>query len=570
VQGDLFAKPAAAPAAPQTIDMMARMRPYQAKAVRGVENLRGEDGCSSALLVMATGTGKTETFLTVGQRIEGQKLVLAHRRTLVDNAADRIRNTLGVPVEIEQGDKRSTGRANWIVASKDSLYEGRLAGMDHLDPALIIIDEAHRAVAKSFTQIFAAFPKAFRLGVTATPDRADEARLGKVFDAVAFQYEIDDGINDGWLVPVNKQRVFVEELNFERVKTVAGDLNQGEVDALMKLEAVAHRTVTAALEHTQFRKRGLLFTTSIENAELISEVFNHYEPGISGHLHSKMPDSERSAVISAHRSGDIKWLVNVGILTEGYDDPNIDALVLARPTKSRSLYAQMMGRGTRPLRGVLDDCATADDRRAAIHWSDKPDILALDVTGFSGRHSLIGPEDVLGGKEPEEVIAKAKKILDKEGGGDVKTALDLAAKELEKENRRKIRNNAKLRMVVNSRVVKMDPFAVLDVEIDDRLSDRYGFKPPTENMKKALQRAGFEITEHLSRGDAGKMLNALSERRKTGRCTLKQCNTLINKGFRPEDWSFKKAGRVIDELARNRWKPFTQDRIRQIEAEGTE
>jgi hypothetical protein len=353
-----------------SVDPLARLRPYQLSAVNGVEAVLGR--ASSALLVMATGCGKTETAIAIGARHlaanpAGQVVIVAGRRGLVQQFAARVTATTGEQAEIEMGDTRSI-HARWIVCSVDSLYDKRLKRANHIKPTLVIVDEAHHAAAASFRTVIKYFA-APTVGLTATPDRSDEVALGEVFDEVAFQYEILDAINDGWLVPVNRFGVKIDSLDFSMVKTTAGDLNQGQLDALMKVEAVAHKTVGVALEHGKGCRRGLLFTTSIENANLLVEVFNHYEKGSAVSVDSRKPQAENDKAFAAHKAGAHKWMVNVGMYTEGMDDPLIDCVVMARPTKSRALYTQCLDEKTQILTdagwmGIDDDLG---DRKIAAY-----------------------------------------------------------------------------------------------------------------------------------------------------------------------------------------------------------
>ena len=530
------------------------------------------DGDGRFLLGDFTVTHNTETAIAVGARHlaanpEGQVAVLAGRQGLVTQFAERIKRTTGEEAEIEMGAIRSL-HSRWIVCSKDSLHAGRLKGIPHLKPSLVIVDEAHHAAADSYKKVLEHFGTK-TLGLTATPDRADEKALGAVFDEVAYQYEIDDGIRDGWLVPIKVFRCVVDSLDFSSVKTTAGDFNQAELDALMKVEQVAHKTVQVALQHGAEKARGLVFTTSIENADLLTEVFNHYAPKSAVSVDSRKKPEDNARAFAAHKSGDAKWMVNVGMYTEGMDDPAIDFIVMARPTKSRALYAQCLGRGTRTLPGTVTPAMSTAERLEAIAASAKPCAVVLDISGTAGRHKLVGPEDVLGGKYPESLIAKAKRKIAASGKVvNVEMALDYLRRQAEIAKRQKIRDAAKVMAKVGSRLEAVDPFTTLGVDAPNSWGEpnRYGFKRPTPRMVEVLRKIGIEPTSKLSHREASALLTEMSRRREQGLATFKQLRTLRRAGIVDcAKWSFIKASRTIDELAKAGWR-MSADRVRELEA----
>jgi superfamily II DNA or RNA helicase len=556
----------------------AMLRDYQAKAAQSVvESLKS---LRSVLLVMATGCGKTQVAIAIGERHLnetplGQVLVLAGRRGLVEQFAERIKLVTGEIAEIEMGERRSVD-ARWIVASKDSLYDSRLDKRDHIKPTLIVVDEAHHAVAESYQKIVARFPDAKVVGLTATPDRTDELALGQVFEDVPFVYEILDAINDGWLVPVMSHRAILEGLDLSAVKTTAGDLNAKQLDDLMSEEGHVHELVQLSMQHSAGRKRGLVFTTSIVNADHTRDVFNHYAPGSAVSIDSSKSPEDNARAIAAHKAGDAKWLVNVGMYTEGMDDPLIDFIVMGRPTKSRALYAQCSGRGTRTAPGIFTPSMGPAERRRAIAASSKPNLFILDLTGQAGRHSLMGPEDILGGKYPEDVIEEAKRRQTKEPyGAPVLQSLEEAAKELAKRDAEKLRiaNARKLLqkygVMVKGKLEAIDPFATMGaVNPEDSWGnpERFGFKRPSPRMVEVLEKRGITVGPKLSYREAKALLVEIFRRQDEGLASFKQMKVLKGKGLHCDNWSFEKASKAITELVENGWR-ISPSRIQELNTE---
>jgi len=333
---------------------------------------------------------------------------------------------------------------------------------DHF--SLVIIDEAHHAAAATYREVvgyYARNPSAKFLGVTATGDRGDGEGLGCVFDSVAYRYELPAAVRDGWLVRIRQRSVVVEGLDFSKVGTTAGDFNQGDLAAVMEVEKnlhpVAHASIESALalpigaladlkDHPQRQaclanlsagrraRKTLVFTVSVAQAERLAEIFNRWIPDSARFVCGETPDRDRRALLADYEAGKFTFLCNVGIATEGFDSPGIELVVMARPTKSRALCVQMIGRGTRPaadLAGALGSMPTASQRCAAIAASDKPWVEILDFVGNSGRHKLVSAADVLGeGRFSDEAVEAAKEKA-REEGIEIEDALEEAQADVE-------------------------------------------------------------------------------------------------------------------------------------------
>ena len=558
-QGQLFMIAEDEPVAPTVV-----MRDYQEAQVR--ETLAAFASARSALVVSATGTGKTEVFLELSRRMGCPTLILAERKGLVHQTAKRARLALDEDVEVEQGDYSADGTARVIVASKDSLHPDRLARLARAwTPGLIVVDEAHHGTAATYRPIYDRWPNAKIYGTTATPDRSDEVALGEVFDEVAHVYEIDDAVRDGWLVRVRVKRRLVEDIKLDALSKQGGDFSQSQLDDLIAQEAALHQIAKDTIDLGEGR-RGIVFVPGIASARLLAEVFNHYDAGSAASLDQSTPDDERTDVIARHQRGELRYVCNVNLMTEGYDDPTLDLVVNAAPTLSRSRYAQRIGRGTRPLRGLVDGLSGPAARIAAIAASEKSSLLVLDFVGSSSKHRLVGPEDVLGGKSSDEVVAKAKEISNKEGG-DVSENIDkaklLLAQEEDARRRAELRRKASITVKVKGKVVEFDPFDYYRIENREENwggAERYGWKPPTDQMLQALRNRGIEPGEGTTFKEARTLLEGLRDRP-----TVKMVQLLDRNGLDCRDWKFEYTGKVIDWIAQRGWgRPISAEQRRAI------
>lgn len=547
--------PRACPPKPSSSDAGFALRDYQRRAVESIGACLAEH--ASTLLVMPTGTGKTVVIAhAIMRHCAKRALVLAHRQELIEQNARTISAVIGEPCGIEMADRHTdlSGRnkPRVVVASKDSLHERRLSRFDPREFGLIVTDEAHHAVAGTYGRVYAHFAGVPHLGVTATPDRLDEEALGRVFASVAMTYEIADAVRDGWLVPVRAHTVYVKELQLGGVHTTGGDLNQGELAEQMENERVLHE-VAASVTREARGRRAIIFAVSVRQAARLAEILNDYEPDSARYVCGETPRERRAFDLAEHRAGRYRFVCNVGVLTEGYDDPGCSMIVMARPTKSRALFAQCLGRGTRPLPGTVDGLADADARRAAIAASGKPGLTVLDFTGNCGRHKLVTPADVLGGDYRDEDIDAASATIAR-GETDVVEALERARRARESVDREAARAVEEMR-ASRARVVALARYVLSEVDLFDSASVTPGRergwssgKTPTESQAQTLERAGFarEDIERMSRSECSRLIGAIIKRRMAGLCTLKQAKLLERFGYRDAaSMSFERASAII-------------------------
>lgn len=530
------------------------LRPYQDHSVSSIFEKLAEN--RSTLLVLFTGGGKTTIFSEVTKLwklrrpeagLSDRVLVLAHRWELIDQARKRISAQTGERVDIEQGDNYADKRTRIVVGSIQTIFrEQRRArwAPDHF--GLVIIDEAHHAAATSYKNTVEYFGAAKLLGVTATPDRGDRLALGQVFDSVAHVYDIADGIRDKWLVPIVPYTVPMAGLDFSNISTVAGDLNQGELDA--EMAKVTEGVARVSYDESQGRQT-VIFTTSVDNARDIAGWLNTIESGCAVHVNGAMAPEQRRAAFDAYGSGRARFLANVMVATEGWDDPPTSCVVIGRPTKSRALLTQMIGRGLRLHHG-------------------KQDCLVIDLGGNAGRHSLASPLDVLGGKYTDEEVALAKEIARAKRGIKADEALEEAHEQI------KERKAAEARKVSYHKQ-KFDIFGTFGIERDtaDDMDYQFGRRDPTPWQMETLKRweswKWLTVPGNLSRREAEAIISKVKARQANGWASPGQCRILVRNGFSPNIRK-DQASRIIEALSANGFKPLPRAVVQSILGEGRE
>jgi superfamily II DNA or RNA helicase len=533
----------------------------------------------SALIVMPTGTGKTIVFSSLIRSVfPFRSIVVAHRAELIFQAKNQIHAVTGLRVDVEMGKYRAAneslfGLPTAVVASIQTLTSGgdgfgRMGKFDPMQFRLCIIDEAHHATSASYRKFIdycRSNPALKVVGVTATPDRADEEALGQVFETVAFDYEILDAIKDGWLVPITQQMVDVSGLDYSTVKTTAGDLNNHDLAAVMESEQNLHGVASPTLDIIGDRST-LVFTASVKHAEQLAEIFNRHKPGMADWVCGKTDPDDRNLINEKFKSGEIQILCNCGTHTEGFDADVVSVIVMARPTKSRSLYGQMVGRATRPLRGIVDGQISAEARREAIALSAKPSCLIVDFVGNSGKHKLVTSVDILGGNVSEDVLESTLRKLRKAGKpADVAKAIEEEEKEKAEREARRLAEAArreKLVLKASYKTSSVDPFDVLQVKpVKARGWDQN--KTLSEKQRNALRRFGVDpdkVLREKGYTNAKHLLDAFFNRIDKHLCTFNQAKTLQRFGY-SKDLTFDQARTVLDNLAKNGWKKPVLSRL---------
>lgn len=544
-----------------------KLRTYQTRAVAAVESAWQDN--NSTMLVLPTGCGKTVTFAEIIRRAFPRRaLVLAHRHELVTQARDKIAAITGWRVDIEMGDLRADmacmfGGPRVVVSTIQTQTSGGDGGgrMTRFDPRLfgvIVCDESHHSVSPQWRKCLDWYtgqnPSIRILGVTATPDRADEEALGQVYQTVAMDYEILDAINDGWLVPVEQQAVHVEGLDFSQCRTTGGDLNGADLAKVMEYEANLHKVVSPSTDIIGAR-RTLAFCASVEHAERMAEMFNRHRSGMAEWVCGKTDKDERKKILARFANGDTQVVCNCGVLTEGFDNPAVEIILMARPTKSRSLYAQMAGRAIRPADSIaheLGEHESPEARRALIEASEKPACLIVDFAGNSGKHKLMTSVDILGGNVSERVRELATRRIGEGKPMRVEDAIAEAAEEEKREQEREAAKRAALVARAKWSAQSVNPFDVFEVTpAPERGWDRG--KKLTDKQAAILRKQGIE-PDNMPYSQAKQLLNELFRRWDTGMCTFGQAKILRKRGL-PTIVTRDEAARMIDDIAkREGWK----------------
>jgi superfamily II DNA or RNA helicase len=553
-----------------------KLRPYQRDQADAVFSEFQQ--VNSTLVVSPTGTGKTILAANIAYRVANpppprspkRVMLLAHRKELIYQAKDKIEKMTGLRAEIEMGDQRVGGTDSLftkqppiVVSSVQTQCSGGDGGgrMSKFSPdefGLLILDEAHHATSPTYKRIIDYYrtnPDLKIVGITATPDRADEEALGQVFESVAYDYEILDAIHDGWLVPVDQQMVTVADLDFSRVRTTAGDLNGADLSAIMESERILQEIAGPTIEIVG-DKRAIVFTASVKHAECLSNILNRHRTGMAEWVCGMTEDDKRKDILARFADGRTQVVANCSVLIEGFDNPAVEVIVMGRPTKSRNLYAQMCGRSLRPLPGIVDGLETAEERKAAIAKSKKVSALILDFVGNSGKHKLMTSADILGGKESQEVldraIARAKEgrvrmdqVLDEE---EEKLNQERRQQDEEREERRLADIARRARLVASAKYSKqsVNPFDVLQITPASTRGWHEG-KTLTEKQREVLRKQGID-PDSIPYAQAKQLIGVIFDRWNKKLCSWKQAAILQKRGL-PTDVSFEEASRMITEIS---------------------
>ncbi|GCE06125.1 DEAD/DEAH box helicase [Dictyobacter aurantiacus] len=334
------------------------LRPYQEACVERV--LTRHASCpkgGKALIVLPTGCGKTVVFTEIARRLGLRTLIIAHRQELLQQAADKFRMVDSAAVIGQVGAGRHEYGAPITVASVQTISRPEhLKQVKRFGCQLIIIDECHHSTASGYQAVLDALPEAFVLGVTATPDRLDHQSIERVFGEPIFTASIIDMVEQGYLCDLRAIAI-PTAASLDNVHTQAGDFKLDELEVAVDTEDRNNRIVSAYLQHCRGRQ-ALCFSVTVEHAEHLAVAFT--TAGIHAAVVSgDTPLEVRKRILHQYERGDIAVVCNCGVLSEGYDAPQTSCVILARPTKSRGLFTQCIGRGTRLAPGK-SDCVVLD------------------------------------------------------------------------------------------------------------------------------------------------------------------------------------------------------------------
>lgn len=523
------------PAEPAVRPAPIALRPYQNEAKAAVLE-QWEQGVQRTLLVLPTGCGKTIVFAKISEDCvkRGERvLILAHRGELLDQAADKIHKACNLNCSVEKAEETSLG-SFWriTVGSVQTLMrESRLARFlpDYFDT--IIIDEAHHAVSDSYQRILQHFSGAKVLGVTATPDRGDMKNLGQVFDSLAYEYTLPRAIREGYLCPI-KALTIPLNLDLTGVSVQAGDFRAADLDTA--LEPYLYQIADEMLRNCADRKT-VVFLPLVKTSQKFRDILNErgfWAAEVNGN------SDDRAEILRDFEAGKYNVLCNSMLLTEGWDCPSVDCVIVLRPTKVRGLYCQMVGRGTRLSPG-------------------KKDLLLLDFLWHTQRHELCRPAHLI--CESDEVAQKMTENLAAAGCPlDITEAEERAETDVVAQ-----REEALAKQLSEMRKRKRALVDPLQFEMSIQAQDLSGYvpsfgwemSPPSQKQLDALEKYGIYPNEIENAGKAAMLLDRLNKRRMDGLSTPKQIRLLENKGFlHVGEWTFQQASNMITRIAANGWR----------------
>ncbi len=356
------------------------LRPYQAEALEALDAAI-EAGITRNVISQATGTGKTVEFASwLARRSPKRALVLVHRDELVQQAEETIRRVWAdASVGVVKAE-RDEWDARCVVASVQTLRGQRLARYAPGTFEIVVIDECHHATAPSYRNIVDRLQPPLLLGVSATPFRHDRETLENVFDQIVFSFGLAEAIKAGYLTDIACYRVR-SEAELDGVTTRAGDFAPGELEAAVNTRG-RNALVVDAYQRLAGGRRAIVFAAGVGHARALMEAFRA-EGVASAFVCADTPPSERREILSQLKDGTTPVVCNAMVLTEGFDAPAVEAVILARPTKSTGLFTQMVGRGTRP------SPATGKER-----------CILIDVADNTRRHRLVTVGDLVGVARP--------------------------------------------------------------------------------------------------------------------------------------------------------------------------
>lgn len=480
--------------------------------------------------------GKTVVFSKVVEdRVEAgdRCLILAHRGELLSQASDKLYQLTGMKTSVEKADQ--TCLDSWYrvtVGSVQTLQrEQRLAQFPEDYFGTIVVDEAHHSISDSYKRVLGHFPDAKVLGVTATPDRGDMRNLGAIFETLAFEYSLPEAIREGYLSKIKAQTIPLT-LDLSSVGTSAGDFKASDLGSALDpyLEQIAEEMRKYCQD-----KKTVVFLPLVKTSKKFRDILNKHgfkAAEVNGN------SEDREEVLQDFDDGKYNVLCNSMLLTEGWDCPSVDCIVVLRPTKIRSLYAQMIGRGTRLYPG-------------------KDHLLILDFLWHTERHQLCHPASLI--CKDEKVAARMTENLEDAGEAiDIEEAEQQAAEDVVADRERALAEQLK---EMRSRKRKLvDP---LQFEMSIQAEDLAGYvptfgwqmAPPSKKQIETLEHYGIYADEIEDAGKAALILDRLSARRTAGLSTPKQIRFLERKGFlHVGSWQFDDASKMISRISMNGWR----------------
>lgn len=512
------------------------LRPYQSEAKEHIFD-EWDKGIKRTLLVLPTGCGKTIVFAKVAEdrvKLGDRVLIIAHRGELLQQASDKIHKVTGLGCAFEKAEQSCLG--SWfriVVGSVQSLQNLKRLnkfGSDYFDT--IIIDEAHHCLSEGYQRVLEHFSDAKVLGVTATPDRGDMRNLGNFFESLAYEYTLPQAIKEGYLSPIKAMTIPLK-IDFSSVGVQGGDFKIGDIDTA--LDPYLHQ-IAEEMKQCCMDRKTVVFLPLVKTSQKFRDILN--EKGFRA-AECNGTSKDREQILNDFDKGKYNVLCNSMLLTEGWDCPSVDCVIVLRPTKVRSLYCQMVGRGTRLSPG-------------------KKELLLLDFLWHTERHELCHPASLI--CDNEEVAKKMTENLESSQGCpvDIEEAEEKAKADVVAE-----RENALAQQLEEMKKRKrklVDPLQFeMSIQAEDLISyvPAFGWEmaPASQKQIATLERYGIFPDEIDNAGKANLLLERLEKRRREGMTTPKQIRFLESRGFQHVgSWKFEEATKLINRIAANNWR----------------
>jgi superfamily II DNA or RNA helicase len=497
--------------------MRIELWPHQREAVDAA-HIAITEGRDKGLWVMPTGSGKTVAFCTLAKELGQPTLVVVHRDELLRQAAGAFEE-IWPKARVGTLGGEDYGSSTVLVATVQSL-KNKLGQIPPDRFSLVVIDEAHHAPAKTWGRVIEHFRPGLLLGCTATPKRLDGEDILPLFgDEVLYEYGLGQAMQDDHLVPARQKAVYTQT-DLSGLKAGRGDFSEKALAPVVVTEARTRAVVDGYLEHGEGRP-ALVFAVNLDHASQIRKALEAVGvPAAS--VTGKMDPGTRQQVLADFGEGKLRVLVSCQVLTEGYDEPGVSCVVMARPTKSQALYAQCVGRGLRvdPERG-------------------KKDCLVLDVVDRACRHRVVVASDLFGARV---VDCRGQDIREAARQERARWPLEPLSPTASKEARWDLGEETPWEELPDLRGYKP--------------TQRWQVQPASEKQLKRLAGYGFERHRALTQGEADYLLDQCKEldARYLTPPTPKQERVLRARGLWFPGMSKRQAGAALGTLWAGAWR----------------
>lgn len=566
------------------------LRPYQEQSVLNVENTLS-NGKRSALVVLATGCGKTIVFSSIIENEVsrgGRVLVLAHRNKLLEQAHDKLLASCGIDAHY---DGKKGGNDKVVISSVQAMSrDTRLENYPDGYFSMIVVDETHHIASPSYKKIVDHFSSAKIVGVTATPVRGDHKDVSEMFDETCYEYNMLDAINDGYLSPLHIKKCPIE-IDISGVHLQSGDYAPGELGEALDPYLIK---IVKEIKRVANDRKTIVFVPLVSTAKKLSAIFND-EGFRSEYVSGERKESDN--ILKDFENGDYNVIVNACLLTEGYDCPSIDCVVNLRPTKSESLYLQIIGRGTRLSQGkencLILDFLWQDNGRGQLNAQDvvlnetpemkmvmekiarrgeELDLLELQK---KAKDSLVEERE----KALAEAIRRANEAtLQKQKEDSEKASLkrylyDYAVKKSSSTGKPINSINAVIRPNKNTMVLyNCASGELLKAKTNNKtlhILDLAEYEPmyssdaekPTNGQLDLISKFGIPLDFVICKGHAGDIITTMLSRKNRGLSSYKQIDLLSKRGFNNvQFYSSHECEAIIQSLKRHNWSISAETR----------